>query len=1323
LNFLALSKELRKRNTEDKEMQSLDVIKKYLELYDSLSGAKAFFSELGYPAIDPLPLDLHKLPPAAKEIASSLHQIVHIGNSSEFRIFHVELNQPRFRRTDIRRFLEAFYRHYPQGENLFVFSLKETYDKLIFVSPKRLLLRDKEKLRLWLRILQLRRSEPYRTDLEVLERIQAHQIQDPEKIWKCHEEAFCVHRVTEKFYEDYCEIFRQIRSYLLETHEDNTPEWASDYTHQLLNRIMFIYFIARKGWLLGPDGQPDRDFMKHFWNAYKDSKNKDLFQTEWLNILFFEAFNNKWQNRHEYLRRFPKWLCNALSQAPFLNGGLYISRPDLDDYLKRHIPDSFFELLFERWIDGSFPGFFERYNFTVLEKGRLDEEVAVDPEILGMVYERLVNVTFETQNLDLRGSAGIFYTPRIEIDLMCRLALADWLTNDIGRRYKDVICQWVFALTEEEKQEADNYIDKEHLWERLNKLIHRVRVCDPACGSGSFLVDMMLILDDLQARCASRMNSKETSYERRKRIIRDQLYGVDIMEWAVRVAELRLWLQLVVETEFDPHEIHLGTGPLLPNLNFKIRTGDSLLQTIGHLDFSRFRRSELRLSGHLKYRLEKLKEKKLRFFSGEDKKLNESDIRKEELILFKEILREKINFLKETQFQIQQNLSDITPAKYEEDLKDQIRIQKEELEEQIKTLNSTLESLSSSQQVPFVWDIAFVEVFEDENRGFDIVIGNPPYVRQERIQDYLNRFERSEYIRRLNESLRAIYPDFMKKKGRISGRADYYVYFYFHGLSLLADKGSFCFITSNSWLDVEFGKDLQEFFLRYGHIKMIIDNRAKRSFSQADINTVIVLAASPHRKRALSIKEMKDRLVRFVSFRVPFEQVISPVIFLEVEDDRLYEPLAGFKILNRKEFRSVLLDQWTLYKEGLPAEEEKSGLLPQEKKQKYEANKWGGKYLRAPDIYYTILEKGKGKLVRLGEIAEVRRGFTTGANEFFYLKPIDKTVKEVVEIQKEDPKQPIRVKNEAGWKGEIEAAWLHPVIKSPREIKTIQVHLEDLNYLVFMPPNDIREAIEHRYEAPLNFYPYASSYISWGEKAKFICGHKNCNYRGIIENCPRHGPDKIEIDAFNDRPTCASRLYWWDVGRQERQNFIILRFRDQRNWTPILKDEIFVGDVVFVGKYNSPQDAEILNAILNSTLFIFFTEIFGRVNLAEGLLTTYGPDIFRILVPSPQVFSEKHRYLIKNFFSELSEFPVLNIFEQFGFASSRPAQRFILEDSYKDIDNESITLDQIKNASPVRFEIDRIIFDVLGLNQEEHLNIYKAVVQLIKDRMIKARSV
>jgi len=1030
---------------------------------------------------------------------------------------------------------------------------------------------------------------------------------------------------------------------------------------------MFLYFIARKGWLLGRDGRPDRDFMRHFWEAYRASGAKDTFHREWLPVLFFEAFNNRWQNRPEYLKRFPKWLVRSLSQAPYLNGGLYARRPGLDDRLRAFVPDEYFALLFEKWTDGTTYGLFERYNFTVVETGRFDEEVAVDPEMLGAVYERLVNVTFEEGGEDLRGAAGIFYTPRVEIDLMCRLALVDWLSNQLGNSKRDLLYQWVFAFSEEEKQEADDAITREGLWEALDGQVRRARVCDPACGSGAFLVGMLLVLDDLQARCNIALGRGETPYERRKRILQDQLYGVDVMEWAVRVAELRLWLQLVVETELQPAELHFR--PLLPNLDLKLRPGDSLLQTVGDLDLSPFRRSELSLPAHLKGRLTQLKGKKRRFFQGEEPGLTAPQLKQEEVQLFQDILVEKIhkleNQVKEKRRELLSEQGDLFNAEN--------KTKRNQLEEAIKALEAekaryqqVRQALRPDQPLPFVWDLAFVEVFEDDNPGFDIVIGNPPYVRQEKIRDYLGRFDRKAYLQRLNEGLQAIYPAFMRNR-KISGRADYYVYFYLHGLSLLSDQGAFCFITSNSWLDVDFGKDLQEFFLRYGHLKMVIDNRSKRSFAQADVNTVIVLAGAPKRDQALTKQEMKDRQVRFVSFQKPFEEVLSPVVFIEIEDDHLYNLLAGFRVLKRSEYRSVLLDQWFLYQEGL--EETKGGLFGGARK--YVGGKWGGKYLRAPDIFFTILEKGKDKLVRLGDIAEVRFGIKTGANEFFYLEPVGMTVEEVEQLREKDPKAPVRVKNGAGWEGEIEAAWLRPVVTSLKQVKRVRVSLSDLKQLLFVCHMD-RNFVTER----------AQRYIEWGQKK-----------------------------GYHMSATCRNRSPWWNLGQHDVPQVIFSRRLGDRYVVPY-NDLVYVTDTLY--EIYTSSGIEVA-ALMCTVLFRLFVEAMSReLTGSITVMEVYIPDLLRTFIVDPNALtSYQHTQLLKAF-EWLGQREVKSIFEELGFTLCRERGCKHPEHPYEFVKPEELILEQVCKASPDRFALDKVVFDVLGLTEEERLQVYRAVVELIK---------
>jgi hypothetical protein len=255
--------------------------------------------------------------------------------------------------------------------------------------------------------------------------------------------AFDVQAVTDAFFRDYERVFDILQHQLYQ--QTNDKVWAHDYALQVLNRLMFLYFIQRK---TTPDGRywlgDDRRFIKGFWEAYRASGEKNSFFKRWLSVLFFEAFNNKFSPK-PYL---PQALNDALRLAPYLNGGLF-TRNELDEKYSIELPDSIFEMLFDQF-EGMTPGFFERYNFTISENTPLDQEVAVDPEMIGKVYETLVNIAFEgLEGEDLRGRAGIFYTPRVEIDLMCRLSLVDWLANHLGEEHKPLLYDAVFAYDPE----------------------------------------------------------------------------------------------------------------------------------------------------------------------------------------------------------------------------------------------------------------------------------------------------------------------------------------------------------------------------------------------------------------------------------------------------------------------------------------------------------------------------------------------------------------------------------------------------------------------------------------------------------------------------------------------------------------------------------------------------------------------------------------------------------------------------------------------------------------------------------------------------------
>jgi hypothetical protein len=842
--------------------------------------------------------------------------------------------------------------------------------------------------------------------------------------------AFDKQRLTEVFFKEYQALFTILQNDFSKQTKDTS--WAHDYALQFLNRVMFLYFIQRKRWL---DGDPD--FLKTFWSAYGSAKQPpDTFFEKWLKVMFFEEFNNRFHGGHE---QFPREIKKALQLAPYLNGGLF-EENDLD---RKHS----FTINDERFLQVL--TFLERYNFTVSEDTPLDQEVAVDAEMLGRVYESLVNLSKEA---DERGDAGIFYTPRTEIDLMCRLALVDHMANHIGEQCKALLYEAVFAFAPDDKRNADNRLERENLWVDIDALLQRIAVVDPACGSGSFLIGMLQALDDLSQRANRGLGRQETPYERRKRIIGQSLYGVDVMRWAVEVAELRLWLQLVIETDLQPAELKFR--PLLPNLSFKVRCGDSLVQELGGINIGHIR-GTADIPASLKGRLTRLKGEKLKYYNNDkDAKFRSREaIEKEEYDIFRDILEareyELDNRLKKKQ---QQKPPDKTVEMFDDE--------RHNTKEKVR---SALDALRHSKTAPFVWDVAFVEIFKGDRQGFDIVIGNPPYVRQENIsdpqmpRDQVTTENKKEYKAKLAKSVYQTYSSFFGYKAgtdaisrKMNAKSDLYIYFYFHGLSLLNDKGTFCFITSNSWLDVGYGADLQEFLLNQCHVKMVLDNQSRRSFASAAVNTVIALFSPPSERREWGL----ERTARFIMFKVPFEQILSPVVFEEIE--------ATAERKSTPEYRVFPIRQDRLLEDGceLPEDEETGATQrkkpdrrasgPLIKVARYIGNKWGGKYLRAPDIYWTVIEKGRGRLVRLCEVALVRRGFTSGANEFFYLD------------------------DETRDRWRIEKQFLRPLFKGPKDVTAYEMRARDLSSSVFYCTTAKKDLTGTN----------ALRYIAWGEQAE-----------------------------------------------------------------------------------------------------------------------------------------------------------------------------------------------------------------------------------------------
>ncbi|MBI5651742.1 MAG: Eco57I restriction-modification methylase domain-containing protein [Chloroflexi bacterium] len=1232
--------------------QSIHDILRDLRNLDGLK--QLFWSELNYERVnDPLPIR-GWIDAATNALVENPLLFAASGNREDFHVLYARLNSEKLLLGLERPVISALLNEHPYA--LFVFS-NASQDHWHFVNVK--YDTDAKRRKIFRRIV-VGPHERLRTATERISMLDVETMQktlfglDALAIQTAHDDAFDVEAVTEQFFGYYQVIFAQLQKDLRKQTRD--AQWAHDFAQQFLNRLMFLYFIQRKRWL-----GDDTDFICNFWDTYKKSgAPKDSFYRDWLSVLFFEAFNNQFQAGRSDRKHLPKKFLDALALAPYLNGGLFAGN-GLDTKHPVKIGDDIFVALFDRFANQT-PGFFERYNFTIREDSPFDQEVAVDPEMIGKVYESLVNVTTEgVETEDQRGNAGIFYTQRIEIDLMCRLALVDYLANHLGEKFKALIYQAVFAYDDADKQAADKALAQVKLWVPINELLRKLTACDPACGSGSFIVGMLMVVDDLQARANKQMEITETVYQRRKRIIGQSLYGVDVKDWAVRTAELRLWLQLIVETDLDAAEMKMQ--PLLPNLSFKLRVGDSLVQQVGGIIFNVDHAHSV-VPAPLKRKLTALKEEKLKFYNDvrSSKFKSEQAVKKEELNIFREILDARKEDLdkrvRELKREIakppeQMSLLGMETSKGAEQLNLFMKQKQEDLEtaqDELTEVESARTALRTTQDVPFVWDIAFVEIFEDDEKGFGIMVGNPPYVSDENIADPtlamadLTTENRREYRGKLSEAVAEAYPHFfgykhgIPKYRKLDGKSDLYIYFYFLGLKQVNPNGSFCFITSNSWLDVGYGKDLQEFLLTQSHVKMILDNQAKRSFKNADVNTIIALLAPP----MLAKSSSSGKTARFVMFRTPFENVLSPVIFQEIE-----------KAHERKstpEYRVSPINQSDLLREDIAQISETT----MSSVEKYQGGKWGGKYLRAPDIYLRLMDESK-VVVPLGSVANVALGVMSGANDFFYVevKNWNKSQKTAVCI------------NRVGYEFEMESEFLAPLVKNPRDCDSLWLSEEAIRQHAFVC----------RKEKAKIRGMFALDYIKWGESVRVNI---------------RQGSQKGDsVKGFHSLPFFNNKRNWWMLANSEQAHIVAVKALNDIHKHAFVDFQTLV-DQRFYGLESKTSDNTYLVFAMTSTLWILSKEIVGRANLGAGALDISTWDLRKTLVPNPEFLKRQ----ISNPKAALNKFK----------------------------GRHWVSVEKEINQ-PDRRALDDMVFDALKLTRGERDAVYEAVVELVKKRLEKAGSV
>lgn len=624
------------------------------------------------------------------------------------------------------------------------------------------------------------------------------------------ESAFSIEKVTKEFFEEYKKLFLELEESLtnivnknenLEKEFNEKEISTSDFAKKLLGQIVFIYFLQKKGWMgIEKDetgkfkewGSGPKDFLKKLYN--KEIVTYNNFFNDILEPLFYEALSRDRSMDNDY---YDKFKC----KIPFLNGGLF-------EPTGGYNWDSN-DILLDNKIFGEIIKTFDLYNFTVKEDEPLEKEVAIDPEMLGKIFENLLDIKD-------RKSKGSYYTPREIVYYMCQESLINYLVVNTKIDKKDI---------EDFIHNGDLSIQIITNKERIDQLLRDVKVADPAIGSGAFLVGMMMEI--VKARNSlTKLFSKEeqderTSYNFKRMCIEDNLYGVDIDSGAVDIAQLRLWLSLIVD-ETDIHKIKP-----LPNLDYKIMCGNSLMD-----EFEGVKLFDEQLLGEIKKEdyseeirniekdIEKLYEELGMINTGKKKDYGRSNEIKREIDKLKKKKQKleatpqkegaygslfEVQRIKESQKKLKQlqalhkqffnehNRRNKIELRAEIEKKDWEFIEETLKEQGNESAKKKFEQIKRTRSKPFfLWKLYFSEVFQ-ENDGFDVVIANPPYEGEKGHKDIFRPIAQTEFGKRF-----------------YYGKIDLFYLFFHKSIDLCKPNSQISFITTNYYLTATNAKKLRQ---------------------------------------------------------------------------------------------------------------------------------------------------------------------------------------------------------------------------------------------------------------------------------------------------------------------------------------------------------------------------------------------------------------------------------------------------------------------------------------------------------------------------------
>lgn len=616
-------------------------------------------------------------------------------------------------------------------------------------------------------------------------------------------EAFSVEKVSKEFFVKYKKHYQAFVDSLTSSHFkasifNGDEKTIRDFTKKMLGRLVFLQFLQKKGWLdVAIDqhyGQGNKNFVAEFFA----NNNNDAFYSTCLVPLFFETLNNP---KNEIFKV-------TKTKFPYLNGGLF----ERDEIEKKAKADF---IVFNKDLFENLFGFLGEYNFTIDESTPDDLDIGIDPEMLGHIFENLLEDNREK---------GAFYTPKLIVQYMCQEVLIQYLELHLGKdaaiekfiRYKD----------RGDENDKHNFIRKNA--SKISELLDAVKICDPAIGSGAF--PMGLLQEIFHAKLALDWTLLDKKGDVKRAIIQNSIYGVDKDKGAVDIARLRFWLSLIVDEDVEE-----GEKPQpLPNFDYKIMQGDSLLESFKGYS--------------LKYHEEQIEPEQTDLFNTQKQinifKKTHTDLAALEKDFFdpknnhrKEEIRNKIDEL--VAFSIEQSFKDliaekkrsvisisknISPDKSKKAKQEKTMAQLETEVEQMQQALKDIKPLLKKDEKPwFLWHLFFKDVFD--KGGFDIVIGNPPYIRQESITDikpYLEKIDGKPNYEVYNST------------------SDIYTYFFELGHKILKeDKGVFSYICSKKYTRAKYGQNLRKYLLSKTKLSGYIDFNEVQVFG-ATVDTSII---------------------------------------------------------------------------------------------------------------------------------------------------------------------------------------------------------------------------------------------------------------------------------------------------------------------------------------------------------------------------------------------------------------------------------------------------------------------------------------------------